>query len=230
MTIAWTTERVVRWDSGVVEEREVRCARRHRIRVLSDPHERRLGDRIPQADFDVAIDAEVVPWLRPAGDAAPYEHRASGQGVDLEIMEDVTLGVRHETRVHVKPSDPTSARWTCSCRAGSRGVLSPEFAAEAAEAHRLMAVDGRRRPTDVAVVQDRDGVWGQHSVRVVRRFRACARSDFSTVRAHRLGHGEDFELVVDAGLGLWLRCLGSDGLLRRDETARGVSMLVLDTL
>ena len=229
MTIAWTTERVVRWDGGgESEEIAIRCARHHRLRVLSDPQRGKLGDQIPRADFEVAIDAELMPWLRALGTADPYEHRASGQGVDLEIVEDITLGVRHETKVHVKPSDPTIARWTCSCGTSSRGVLSPDFATEAAEAHRSFATDAVRRPTDLAVAQDDTGQWAQRQILVARRLRLCARSDFSTIVAHRKGSGEDFELVVDAGLGLWLRRLSTDNLLRHDESASGVSVMVFN--
>lgn len=229
-TIEWTIERAVRWDGAECQEVELRCARRHRLRVLSDPHGRKLGAVIPRADFDAVVDAELGLWLRAWGEDGPYEHRASGQGVDLEIIEDVTLGVTHETRVHVKPSDPTLARWTCSCGTGSRGPLSPTFAEEGADAHRAFAMDASRRPTDIAVAQDATGKWGQRPVRIARRIRACARSDYSTVRVHRRGLGEDFEIAVDAEIGLWIRRFGADDLMRRDDNGRGVSLMVLDTL
>jgi len=230
MTIAWTTERVVRYDRGADEEVEIRCVRHHRLRVLSDPQRGKLGDQIPRADFEVAIDAELTPWLRALGTREPYEHQASGQGVDLEIREDITLGVQHETKVHIKPSDPTIARWTCTCGTSSRGILSPDFAAEGAEAHRTFATDAVRLPIDLAVAQDEAGQWAQRQIRVARRLRLCARSDFSTIVAHRKGSGEDFELVVDAGLELWLRRLSTDNLLRRDESASGVSVMVFNQL
>ena len=43
-----------------------------------------------------------------------------------------------------------------------------------------------------------------------------------------MGYGEEFELVIDGQLGLWTRRLGAEAALRRDEDARGVSLLVLD--
>lgn len=230
MPIEWTTERVLRWtDDGERDERDARCAQRWRLRVISDREANRVGGA-PVVDFSAVLDGDLELWVRSwSTPGEPYERSTSGDGADLEVVGDVTRGMVHDTTVRAKPSDETVARWYCSCGVGSRGGSSPERAEEAAELHRTTALDRVPGPTDVAVAQGPDGRWGQREIRVARRFRVCARSDFSVVKVHRTGHGEEFELVVDGQLGLWVRRLGVDTALRKDESARGVSLLVLES-
>lgn len=226
--IAWSEISVVTWHGDERDERVVRSPRTSRVRVVSDRMEHRVGGA-PRAEFDVALDADLELWLRSPGDDH-YERRASGGGADLEVVGDVTAGTPHEVAVVVRPSDPTQARWHCTCGVGSRGTADPEDARGAADAHALGAPDAGRRPSDHAVVQGADGSWAQRRISVARRFRVCVRSDYSVIRVHRTGHGEDFEVVVDGQLRLWVRRFGSDAALRTDEGARGVSLIVLDAI
>ena len=229
MAINWTTERVAAWERDERTERDARVARRWRLRAISDRSEHQVGGA-PVADFVAIVDSDLEIWLRPFSADDPFERRASGPGVDVEIVEDITLGLPHDVRVQVKPSDDTVASWACSCGVGSRGTTSPELAREAADAHVAGARDRGPRRRDSAVGQWGDGVWSEREINVARRFRVCARSDFSAVKVHQMGYGEEFELVLDTQLGLWLRRLGHDAALRRDEGAAGVSLLVMELM
>lgn len=208
----------------------VRVARRWRVRLISDQLDHRVGSA-PMADFVLVLDRELELWVASWEDAERrYGRQASGPGLDLEVSGDLTLGQAHDVSVVVKPSDDTVARWQCTCGVSSRGTSTPERARidgdeHAARKRRLAA--SRPRWTDVAVAQGTDGAWRQVTLKVVRRFRVTARSDFSRVKVHRSGVGEDFELAVDAGLGLWARRVGADAALRRDESGRGVTLVVL---
>lgn len=230
--IAWSEIRTVTWrgdDHGERDERVVRSPLRRRVRVVSDRGEHRRFGSTPCADFDAALDADLGIWLRAPGDDC-YEQRASVGSADLQVVGDVTLGVEHQVQVVVRPSDPDQARWHCSCGVGARAPAPTDLAHAAADAHAAGALDTCRRPTDVAVTQGADGSWAQRQVLVARRHRVCARSDFSVVRSHWTGHGEDFEVVVDAQLRLWVRRFGIEAALRQDECARGVSLIVLDAI
>lgn len=202
--------------------------------MLSDPIDLGArGIRPPRCDFDLAIDGELWPWVRNFGAAdQPYEALASGDGVSLRVVEDVTLGLDHRVQVHVKMSDPDQARWSCSCTVSSRGAMTENQARESAEVHAAAgaAANLGRRPVDTAVAQGADGRWSQRQIRVARRIRVSVCSDLSRVRVHQRGLGEDFELIVDGTLDLWVRRLGVDDALRRDESGRGVSLMVLDSL
>jgi hypothetical protein len=85
-----------------------------------------------------------------------------------------------------------------------------------------------RRLLETAVAQDPDGVWRQREVTSVARFRVRVVSDRSRSPLHQRGRGEDFELVVDADLGVWVRRFGTDQTLRKDEDATGVSLVVVE--
>ncbi len=226
-------------------EHEARAARRWRLRVLTD-REARRDNRKPPADAsrelveslerfekDLAVDFDAIIlddldlMVRVFGSGKPYEIGASGSGTSLDIVADVTLGLVHEVQVTIRPSDETRARWSCLCGAGSRGDYPTDRAQEAANDHVASSHDRGRRPRDMAVDQGPAG-WAQREIAAARRFRVCARSDLSIVKVHRMGYGEEFELVIDGQLGLWTRRLGAEAALRRDEDARGVSLLVLD--
>ncbi len=228
MPIEWSIDRAAVWEGEERVERDVLVASRWRLRLVSDRAERRGG--VPPSDFAAVVDRDLEIWIRPFASSAPLERSARGTGADLEIVEDITLGLRHETSVQVKPSDDTLARWSCTCGAGSRGTAAPDLAQEAAQEHVLLAPDRRTRPRDHAVAQLEDGTWARQEIGVARRFRICARSDFSAVKVHQLGYGEEFELVVDTRLGLWTRRLGHEAALRRDEGASGVSLLVAELI
>jgi len=228
VTIRWTTERIASWVDGERVEREARTARRWRIRVLSDREVKRESGKPPAVDFDAVILGDLELLVRAFGSGEPYEAGAAGAGTSLDVVEDVTLGIAHAAQVTIRPSDETRARWSCACGAGSRGDYPAERAQEAADDHVASSHDSGRRPRDVVVDQGGINGWAQRGIAVARRFRVCARSDLSIVKVHRTGYGEEFELVIDGELGLWTRRLGSESALRRDEDARGVSLLVLD--
>lgn len=217
------------WGDGRRDERDLAVAARWRIRLISDRAAPRIGGA-PTSDFVAAIDRDTELWVRPFSDGGPLARCAGGLGMDLEIVGDITLGLPHRTSVRTRPGDDAIARWSCSCGAGSRGDLPPDLAGEAADLHAGSAPASGARRTDRAVTQGEDGAWSQREIPVSRRFRACARSDFSRVPIHRTGYGEEFELAVDGTLGLWVRRLGADAALRRDESARGISLLVLGLL
>ncbi len=232
MTIRWTMERIAYWMDGERVEHEARVARRWRLRVLSDREAKRDGGslKIPRpsaVDFDAIILDDLDLMVRAFGFAGPYEIGASGAGMSLDIVADVTLGLVHEVQVTIRPADETRARWSCLCGAGSRGDYPTERAQESADDHVASSHDRGRRPRDIVVDQSAAG-WAQREIAVARRFRVCVRSDSSIVKVHRMGYGEEFELVIDGQLGLWARKLGAEAALRRDEDARGVSLLVLD--
>lgn len=211
-------------------ERSVSVVRRWRIRLISDQLNHRVGDA-PMSDFLAILDRDLELWLAAWQDAERrFSRQASGPGLDLEVSGDLTLGLRHAATIVVKPSDESIARWRCECGVSSRGSSNPERAKMEADEH----VDRESRSplsvprwTDVAVDQV-EGGWAQVTIKVARRFRVTARSDFSLVHVHRSGTGEDFELVVDGRLGLWVRVVGEEGALRRDRDGRGVTLVVLD--
>ncbi len=62
------------------------------------------------------------------------------------------------------------------------------------------------------------------------RFRVRVVSDRSRVRSHQFGVGEEFEVVVDTKLDLWVRKFGTDGALRKDEDVAGVSLIITDNV
>ncbi len=87
-----------------------------------------------------------------------------------------------------------------------------------------------RRMVETAVAQDPDGVWRQREILSVARFRLRVVSDRSRARPHQHGSGEDFELVVDTSLEVWVRKFGADTALRRDEDVAGVSLVVVENV
>jgi hypothetical protein len=229
LAIQWTNESILAWRDGEMSEASVRAAGRWRLRVLSD----RLGRSPRAANYDAIFarrsDEESFGlWVRPFGSTRPYGQTADGGGMSIQIVEDITSGLRHEVSVRVKPGDEATARWSCSCGTTSRHAASPELMREEAEAHAAFATDTGRRLRDRAVAQREDGVWSDVDVAVIQRHRACIRSEISPVAVHRKGIGEEFELVVDGRLGLWTRLLCSEAALRRDVDGRGVSLLTLD--
>lgn len=230
MTIAWTDEEVTGagLDGHAAQVEHVRAAARWRVRVLSDRAVARADGTAWSQDFGLMLDDQFRVWVRPFGQPSAYARVAHAGGVALEIVQDITRGIVHQVAVRTKPSDETRARWQCTCGVGSRGEASPEAAQIAAEAHVEAAVARGVAPRDRAVCQDAAGAWAQRDVAVVRRIRACVRSDLSVVRSHRTGYGEEFELVIDGRLGLWVRGLGAETALRKDEDGRGVALLVLE--
>lgn len=173
-------------------------------------------------DFDAVLDCDLRLWVSPRGTPA-FGRSARGVGADLDVLADVTRGVVHAVSVRVKPGDSESARWSCSCGAAQRGsaVLSPERAGSDGEAHASGARDSVPRPVDQAVDQEGTSSWSLREIRAVRRFHAALCNDSGT--------SSDYELVVDGRLGLWVRQLGAQAALRKDQDARGVSLLVLDS-
>lgn len=87
-----------------------------------------------------------------------------------------------------------------------------------------------RRVVETAVAQDDDGVWRQREIFSVARFRVRVVSDRSRSRLHQQGVGEDFEIVVDKDLELWVRKFGTDTALRKDEDLLGVSLVVVENV
>lgn len=87
-----------------------------------------------------------------------------------------------------------------------------------------------RRTLETAVAPDADGVWRQREITSVARFRVRVVSDRSRARTHQHGNGEEFEVVVDTNLDLWVRKFGTDAALRKDEDAAGVSLMVVDNV
>lgn len=211
-------------------ERTASIVRRWRVRLISDQLSHRAGSA-PMADFVAALDRDLELWVAAWQDPdRRFARQASGPGLDLEVSGDLTLGLQHASTVVVKPSDDTVARWYCACGVSSRGSSNPERARMDADEH--VARESRSpsagpRWTDVAVAQGADGAWAQVTIKVARRFRVTARSDFSLVHVHRTGAGEDFELVLDGRLGLWARAVGEEGALRKDRDGRGVTLVVL---
>jgi hypothetical protein len=235
MPIQWTQELLA--GQGEADPVLVRASQRWRIRVVSDragalaSPDASGGVGVPRSeDFLAILDEEFRLWVRCPAVGDPYAARAGGGGVSLEVVADVTAGVEHRVSVRRRPSDDLQARWSCTCGAGSRGTGTPELVAMAADEHAsaARARDGARRPTDDVVAQGTDGQWSKRSIAVVRRYRACVRSDRSAVKAHQRGRGEEFELVVDGRLGLWVRLFGSEAALRADQDARGVSLILLE--
>lgn len=229
MPIRWNDERGVTWSGGERRDEALRAAQRWRLRVVSDPRRPRVGGA-PLRDFDAVIDAELRLWFRPFGVDSPYQGEVDHGGVSIQLVANITGGVRHEVSVRARPSvgDDQGVRWSCSCGASSRGDLSAEIAREGAEAHAILATDGRRRLHDQAVAQQADGTWARRDVAIIHRYHARVRSDLSSHAAHRKGNGEDLELAVDGMLGLWVRRLGRDAPLRRDEDTRGLSVIAFD--
>lgn len=234
MTVRWSEESVRDWREGRASDRTVRIAQRWRFRVASDRlaarGEAQVGSR--GEDFYAALDGDLELWVRTFTGASSFSRSAHGGGVSVDLGADITLGLRHEVGVRLKPSDESRARWSCSCGVASRGESSPEQAHEAARAHEAEArgrgASGRMALEDSAVVQETDGSWSRRGISIIRRVRTCVRSDLSAVRAHKTGHGEEFELAVDGNLRLWTRVLGSEAALRRDDDARGVSLMIFD--
>lgn len=226
--IRWTTERVLSWRDDEFVEQEVQAAARWRLRAISN----RSSARPLQTDFDAILarsDQDLILRIRSFGTGSgPYATEARAGGTSLAVLANITLGVKHEAKVRIKPSDDSIARWSCTCGTSSRGPASPEAAREAAEAHVLFAPDAQARPRDRAVAQGPDGRWAQADVAVAQRFRTCVRSEVSASRSHLAGVGEDFEIAVDGRLGLWVRKLGSEAALRKDDDGRGVSLLAFD--
>jgi hypothetical protein len=87
-----------------------------------------------------------------------------------------------------------------------------------------------RRTLETAVAPDADGVWRQREITSVARFRVRVVSDRSRTRPHQHGSGEEFEVVVDTNLDLWVRKFGTDAALRKDEDVAGVSFVVVDNV
>lgn len=228
MSILWTAERATSWPPGGERlDHEIRAVARWRIRVISDQLNYGAG-RAPVADFTAVIDSSLEIWLRPFRTDAPLERSASGPGIDVEIVEDITLGVLHEVTTRARPADDGAVRWSCSCGTRSRGTAPPDEAGMAADEHVRDGMSRRPGRHDLAVKQDGEGAWRQDQVPIARRFRLRVRSDFSEVKVHRLGLGEEFELAVDGQLGLWGRVMGTDTALRRDESGRGVTLMILE--
>lgn len=171
-------------------------------------------------DFDAVLDDDLRLWVSPRG-ALALGRSACGVGADLDVLADVTRGVVHEVSVRVKPGDSESARWSCSCGAAQRGsaALSPDRARSDGDAHASGAIDAGPRPVDQAVDQEGTSSWSLREIRAVRRFHAVVCNDS--------GVSSNYELVVDGRLGLWVRQLGAQAALRKDQDARGVSLLVL---
>jgi hypothetical protein len=227
VTIRWTADRATSWSGDERLDHDVRVAARWRLRLISDQLSYGVG-RAPVADFHAVIDSDLEIWLRPFGSGQRLERSASGPGIDAEIVEDVTLGTTHEVTIRVRPSDDEVARWSCSCSVQSRGRAPLDRAREAAEEHQRAGRAHRPSRSEAAVAQGADGRWAQVQIPIARRFRLRSRSDFSPVKVHKLGLGEEFELAIDGRLGLWGRLMGSEGALRRDESGRGLTLLVLE--
>lgn len=208
----------------------MRAAARWPLRVLSD----RFSRSARASNFDAVFAAGASSsdgfdlWVRPAGSDRPYGAVADEGGASIQIVENVTLGLRHDVSVRVKPGDELTARWSCSCGTTSRRSASRELAREEADAHAAFATDAGPRPRDRAVAPGAGGTWSDLEVAVAQRYRVCVRSERSTVAAHTKGIGEEFEVVVDGRLGLWIRQLCNDAALRRDVDGRGVSLLAFD--
>lgn len=87
-----------------------------------------------------------------------------------------------------------------------------------------------RRTLETAVAPDADGIWRQREIISVARFRVRVVSDRSRTRSHQHGNGEEFEVVIDTNLDLWVRKFGTDAALRKDEDVSGVSLIVVDNV
>ena len=74
-----------------------------------------------------------------------------------------------------------------------------------------------RRTLETAVAPDADGIWRQREIISVARFRVRVVSDRSRTRSHQHGNGEEFEVVIDTNLDLWVRKFGTDAALRKGD-------------
>jgi hypothetical protein len=85
---------------------------------------------------------------------------------------------------------------------------------------------------ELVVAQTPDGTWARREVKVAQRFRIRVISDRAGVKSnsHQFGHGEEFELLVDTHLDVWVRPFGSAAPFAKDFDAHGVSMLVVDNI
>jgi len=180
-------------------------------------------------DFDAVLAGDDL-WilLRRFGSMDPYARRVDSGHAEICVEEDVTAGIVHRAVARSRPSDPASARWVCSCGVKSKGTVPTEDAVAQAAQHERESPDARSRPRDVVVDKGRDGSWAQREALIYRRFRAVVRARRSDARIHRSGVGEDFELAVDSSLHLWVRRLGNESALRRDQDGRGASIVVFE--
>ncbi len=179
-------------------------------------------------DFDAVLAGDDL-WilLRRFGSSDPYARRVDSGHAEICVEEDVTAGIAHRAVARPRPSDPATARWVCSCGVRSKGAAPTEDAVTQAAQHAAEASNGPRL-RDVVVDKAPGGSWAQREASVYRRFRAVVRARRSDARVHRSGVGEDFELAIDSSLHLWVRRLGNEGALRRDQDGRGVSIVVFE--
>ncbi len=85
---------------------------------------------------------------------------------------------------------------------------------------------------ELVIAQTVDGTWARREVKVAQRFRIRVISDRAGVKSnsHQFGHGEEFDLLVDTHLDVWVRPFGSAAPFSKDQDAHGVSMLVVDNI
>jgi len=229
--IRYSDELACAWVDGSRVDRFVRAVRRWRVRAVSDRlGQTRRGSALVD-DFRAILDDEfklwVRPWMGPASDA-PHAASASTDHVELTVVRDVTRGMPHDVAMRPRPRDASRARWTCSCGVSSRGDYPAERARSSADDHVSSALDAAPRPRDVAIIHSWSGL-APGEIAVVRRFWVRAITRWSTVAVHQRGVGEDFELVVDGSLRLWVRRIGQDGFLSTDNDGRGVSILTIES-
>lgn len=146
----WRDEEVVdRGEDGTWSRRTVKVAQRFRVRVVSDraaarSHSHQFGHG---EYFELMVDTHLDVWVRQFGSEAPFRKDEDAHGVSLVVVDNVTLGVEHEARVRVRPGDPETSTWSCTCGAGPRRPLGPAAAQAEMDAHlaRVRADDGGMR-------------------------------------------------------------------------------------
>lgn len=144
MPIRRTVETCVAQDpDGVWRRREVPIVARYRLRVVSDrsgarPHQQGVGE-----DFEVAIDTQLEAWVRKFGSDGAFRREEDAAGVGLRVVENVTSGIRHETTLSTRPSDPL-VRWSCSCGTGARVWLERPVAERQRDEHVTQATERDR--------------------------------------------------------------------------------------
>lgn len=81
-----------------------------------------------------------------------------------------------------------------------------------------------------ARAQDSAGEWIERDIKIAQRFRVRIVSDRTLARSHQFGHGEEFEIVVDTDLDIWVRRLGSREPFRKEDHAFGVALYIGDNI
>lgn len=144
MSGRWADAQVVaQREDGTWTRKDVKVAQRFRMRVISDranatSHSHQFGHG---EYFELLVDTQLDVWVRPFGSSGPFRKDEDAYGVSVVIVDNVTLGVVHDARVRVKPSDPQSSTWSCSCGAGARRPTDADAAKAELEAHLASTVN-----------------------------------------------------------------------------------------